>query len=203
MPTSRAPCDAKRPNIWNHAGSPTITASPGCTYTRAIRSIACVMPDTITIWSGDAPISSSSSRVCNCWRSGRKPCGVPNPSMTPPLCRPSPRPTPLLSAPSSQAPPPGQGPAEPFTDEEPGAAPRLQIALRDEPLVRLDDGEARHALVERELADRRHPHAGAEHAFLDAAARPLRKLVDERQRRRIVRRGNLVERDGHAGLQLY
>ena len=31
MPTSRAPCDAKRPNIWNHAGSPTITVSPGCT----------------------------------------------------------------------------------------------------------------------------------------------------------------------------
>ncbi len=31
----------------------------------------------MTIWSGVTPISSSSSRVRNCWRSGRKPCGVP------------------------------------------------------------------------------------------------------------------------------
>jgi hypothetical protein len=31
IPTSCAPCAAKRPNIWNHAGSPTITASPGRT----------------------------------------------------------------------------------------------------------------------------------------------------------------------------
>ena len=72
--------------------------------------------------------------------------------------------------------------------------------MRHEPFVRLDNGEARHAFIHGELADRRHAHARAKHAFVDTAPAPLDQLVDERKLRRAVRRGNLVERDGHVGL---
>jgi hypothetical protein len=75
--------------------------------------------------------------------------------------------------------------------------------VRDEPLVRLDDRETRHALVEREFPDGRHAHAGTEHAFVDAPAPPLDELVDERALRRVVRRGNLVERNGHVAASVW
>ena len=84
--------------------------------------------------------------------------------------------------------------------EKPGPTPRIQIAVRDQPFVRLDHGKARHAFIHGELADRRHPHAGAKHPFINTAPSPLNQLVDKRKLRRAVRGGNLVERNGHAGL---
>jgi len=69
--------------------------------------------------------------------------------------------------------------------------------VSDQPFVRLDHRETRHAFVDREFADRRHAHARTEHPLVDTTPAPLDQLVDERQLRRVVRRGNLVERDGH------
>ncbi|MNY13941.1 hypothetical protein D3C86_1470990 [compost metagenome] len=57
----------------------------------------------MTIWSGVTPISSSSSRVRNCCRSGRKPCGVPLDRKWLPGCRPRLRSAPDISSPSSHS----------------------------------------------------------------------------------------------------
>jgi hypothetical protein len=83
--------------------------------------------------------------------------------------------------------------AGPLAHVEPRAPARIQITLRHQPLVSFDDGKPRHALILRELADRRHAHAGPEHALLDTPPSPLHELFDERQWRSAVRGGNLIE----------
>mgnify|MGYP000075377223 CR=1 FL=1 len=74
----------------------------------------------------------------------------------------------------------GAGRLGPARHVEAGAPARLQVAHRNQLVVGLDHGEARHAVVLGKLADRRQARAGAQDAVVDAGAHGGDDLVHQR-----------------------
>ena len=58
----------------NHTPTGAFKVRGGLVY---IHELAQRAPEVVMIYSGVAAISSAASFSCNCWRSGKKPCGVP------------------------------------------------------------------------------------------------------------------------------
>src|SRR6202166_3976952 len=127
-------------------------------------------------------MSSWARRCCSTARRGSKPCGLPLSSQRPGPCRPSERSAAPTCTPSSHeagsTPRAGPG-AGALADIESGALARFQVAAGHQPVVGLDHGERRNALLARQGADRGQAHAGPEHLSVDADPGPLDARLDQ------------------------